>query len=133
MKKFFSTYMPIAKICKLTYKRKQIDENGIILKQEKIDCEVVNFEDGKKFINAIGYKELMNIKENNVVYEKDDLKIAVKEIKNGDNLIEVETVDDNEKLNTIDKIIQKIEELQIPICTNNYFIKKAEIELKKIL
>lgn len=128
-----SDYMPIQKICKLTFKRKQIDEKGNILKQDKVDCEIINVEDGKKFIKAIGYKELMNIKENDIVYEKDDLKIAVKEIENGDNLIEVETVDNNEELNTIEKLIRKIEELNIPIYTNDYFVKKAEIELEKVL
>ena len=31
------------------------------------------------------------------------------------------------------KLKEKINDLQIPINTNDYFVKKAEIELKKIL
>ena len=126
-------YMLNTKICKFTFKNKQINEDGIILNQENIDCDIVSIEQGQKFIKSIGYKELMNIKENDTVYEKDSLKIAIKDVINGDNLIEVETVDNNIELNTIEKIISKINELNIPIYTNDYFIKKAVIELKKVL
>ena len=73
------------------------------------------------------------LKEKAIVYEKDGLKLAIKEIENGDNLIEIETEKDNPELNSIDKLKEKISELQIPVDTNDYFIKKAEIELKKFL
>ena len=33
----------------------------------------------------------MNIKEDDIVYEKDGFELAIKDIKNGDNLIEIET------------------------------------------
>lgn len=49
---------------------------------------------------------------------------------NGDKLIEIE---ENEQLDTIDKIKCELEKLDIPIDCNDYFIKKAEIELRKIL
>ena len=75
----------------------------------------------------------MNIKENDIIYEKDGLQIAVKDIENGEQLIEVEIVKENYQLDTIEKLKEKINELQIPIYTNDYFIKKAEIELAKIL
>ena len=75
----------------------------------------------------------MEINEFDLVFEKKGLKIAIKDIENGDQLLEIETVKDNIELDTIEKIIQKIEELKIPIDKNNYFVKKAEIELEKIL
>ena len=123
-------FIPENKVIKLTFKKKQIDANGVILKQSKVDCEINNVEDGQRFIEAIGYKKVMNVKENDIVYEKDGLQIAIKDIVNGDKLIEVE---ENETLDTIDKLKHKIEELEIPIDTNDYFVKKAEIELKKVL
>lgn len=126
-------FIPERKVIKLTFKNKQIDEKGNILKQSKVDCEILNVETGKALIEAIGYDKLMNIKENDIVYEKNELKIAIKDIKDGDQLIEVETVNGNSELDTIDKIKQKIKELEIPIDTNDYFIKKAEIELSKVL
>ena len=74
----------------------------------------------------------MNIKENDVVYEKDGFQLAIKDIKNGDNLIEIET-EETKDLDSIEKLIQKVNEIEIPIYTDNYFVKKAEIELEKKL
>ena len=75
----------------------------------------------------------MNIVENDIVYVKDDLEIDIKDIQNGDNLIEVETVSSNKELDTIEKIKKQIINLQLPIDTTDFFVKKAEIELDKII
>lgn len=120
-------------IIKMTYKNKDIAPNGDIISQEKVDCEIKNLEQGKSFIKAIEYKEIMNIRESSLVYGKNGLEIAIKNIENGDNLIEVETVENNERLDTVDKLKQMIRELEIPIDESNFFVKKAEMELKKIL
>ena len=72
----------------------------------------------------------MNIKEIDTVFKKDGLKIDVKDVVNGDKLIEIEEC---EKFDTIDKIKQEMERLNLPVDTNDYFIKKAEVELKKVL
>jgi len=116
----------------ITFKIKNFDESGNILNQESINCNISEIEEAKKLLQTIGYKEIMNIKENNIVYEKNGFELAVKDIVNGDNLIEIET-EENEELDTIEKLIKKINEIEIPIYTNNYFVKKAEIELDKIL
>ena len=116
----------------ITFKMKNFDKKGNILSQKAVCCDVLNIKDAMRLLNAIGYKKIMNIKENDIVYEKDGLQLAIKDIKNGHNLIEIET-EDNDKLNTIDKLIQKINKLDIPIYTDNYFVKKAEIELDKVL
>ena len=116
----------------ITFKIKKFDENGQILNQESINCNISNIEDAKKLLKAIGYKEIMNIIEDDVVYEKDGFEIAIKNIKNGDNLIEIETTD-NDELDTIEKLIKKVNELEIPVYTDNYFIKKAEVELEKTI
>ena len=116
----------------ITFKIKEFDENGKILNQESVNCKIYDIEDAKKLLKAIGYKEIMNIIEDDVVYEKEGFEIAVKDIKNGDNLIEIETTD-NDELDTIEKLIKKVNELEIPIYTDNYFVKKAEVELEKII
>lgn len=125
-KEFIKSY----NIIKITYKSKNIALNGDIISQEKYDCEIKDLQQGKELLKAIKYKELMNIIEDDMVYQKDGLELSIKEIKNGDNLIEVEL---NEKFNSIDKLKQKINELNIPIDKSNFFVKKAEIELKKVL
>ena len=116
----------------ITFKIKNFDEKGNILSQKAINCGIKEIEDAKKLLKAIGYKEIMNIKEDDIVYEKDGFQLAVKDVKNGDNLIEIET-EDNDELNTIEKLIQKVNNIGIPIYTDNYFVKKAEVELNKIL
>lgn len=116
----------------ITFKIKNIDESGNIINQESVNCDILETEDAKKLLKAIGYKEIMNIKEDDVVYEKDGFQLAIKDIKDGDNLIEIETEENND-LDTIEKLIQKVNEIQIPIYTDNYFVKKAEIELEKVL
>ncbi len=117
----------------MTFKNKNIALDGTIISQNKKDCQIQNMEQGKGFIESLGYKEIMTIKENAIVYGKGKLKLAIKDVANGDNLIEIETIEDNPELDTTDKLKAIINELQIPIDTNDYFVKKAEIELKKII
>lgn len=120
-------------VIKLTLKNKNIASDGTIISQDKSECEIKDIKEGKKFIKALGYKELMTINEKAVVYCKDELKLVIKNVKDIDNLIELETVEDNIELDTIDKLKEKINKLQIPINTDDYFVKKAELKLKKIL
>ena len=116
----------------ITFKTKKFDEAGNILNQESVNCNIMEVEEAKMLLKTIGYKEIMNVKENDIVYEKEGFQLAIKNIKDGDNLIEIETEESNE-LNTIEKIIQKVNQIEIPIYTDNYFVKKAEIELDKRL
>ena len=124
--------MPNRIIKQITFKIKNFDEYGNILGQESVNCDILETEDAKKLLKALGYKEIMNIKEDDIVYEKDGFQLAIKDIKDGDNLIEIETEENND-LDTIEKLIQKVKEIEIPIYTDNYLVKKAEIELDKIL
>ena len=119
-------------IQKITFKRKNIDEKGNILTQNAINCDITDINDAKRLFEAIGYSEIMNIKENDIIYYKNNFELALKFVKNGDLLIEIET-EENTEWNTIDKIKKIIDELDLPIEKNNYFIKKAENELNKIL
>ena len=115
---------------KITVKIKNFDEHGNILSQRSVNCDIVEIADAKRLLNAMGYKEIMNIKENDIVYGKDDFEISVKDIENGDNLLEIET---NDKFDTIDKLVKEIKRIEIPIYEDNFFVKKAEIELDKVL
>ena len=72
------------------------------------------------------------IVEEDIAYSNDEISILIKDIKNGDNLIEVET-NFNLKFNSIDGIIKYLKEKNMPLDFSNYFVKKAEIELCKVL
>lgn len=87
-------------IQKITFKRKNIDEQGNILSQDSINCDISNIEDAKKLFQSIGYSEIMNIKENDVIYYKNNFELALKFVKNGDLLIEIET-EENTKWDTV--------------------------------
>lgn len=118
----------------ITVKKKEIAEDGTIISQESINCKINDIEEAKKIFEAIEYKKLMEIKEQDRIYISDDgFEIAVKDVKNSDyNLIEIET-DKAGKCDTIEKIKQRLEDEKIPIYNDNYFVKKAEVELEKIL
>ena len=119
--------------CKvLVFKKKKIDKDGSILTQEKVECDILNIDDGKKFLESIGYKEIMNIAEDDIVYSKDNFGLVLKNVRNGDNLIEVET-SKKEGLNTIEDLKGKVLKLNLPIDESNFFVKKAEVELEKVL
>ncbi len=117
---------------KITFKRKNIDEDGNILSQDSINCDILNIEDAKKLFIAIGYSQIMNIKEYDTIYYIGDFELALKFVENSDILIEIET-EENTEWDTIDKIKKIIEKINLPIEKDNYFIKKAENELNKIL
>lgn len=117
---------------KITYKIKNIAENGDIISQRAINCDVLNIEDAKKIFETLDYYEIMNIKEEDIIYYKDKFELAIKFIKNSDILIEIET-DPNTEWSTIENIKTIISKMNMPIEKDNYFIKKAENELNKIL
>lgn len=118
---------------KLTYKIKEFGNSGDILRQTAVNCEIINTDDAKKLLSAMGYQELMRIVEDDVVYEKDGFSLAVKDIRGGDKLMEIETEPDNCDLDTIEKLKQKLLILQLPIDKSDFFVKKAEVILNKIL
>lgn len=116
----------------ITFKIKDIADNGDIISQQAINCEVINIEDAKNLFKALDYYEIMNIKEDDVVYYKDNFELTIKYIENSDILIEIETKA-NTEWDTIEKIKKLLLQINIPIEKDEYFIKKAENELNKIL
>ena len=119
-------------IQKITFKVKNIADNGDIISQKAINCDVLNIEDAKKLFESLDYYEIMNIKENDIIYFKNKFELAIKFIDNSDILIEIET-ESNTEWDTIERIKTIISEMKLPIEKGEYFIKKAENELNKIL
>lgn len=116
----------------ITFKKKEFDEKGNILNQQNIECNILDTEEAKRLLIAMGYKEIMRIVENDLVFKKDDAQFAVKDVVGGDNLIEME-LGFNESFDTLTQIEEKLKELDLPVYTDNFFVKKAEIELNKML
>lgn len=116
----------------LVFKKKNIDQNGDILKQRKFECNILDVNEAKRFLEAVGYKSVMDIFEKDICYSKDGLKLAFKNIKNGDILMEVET-QDIEGFRTTKELKEKVLKLNLPIDTSNFFVKKAEVELGRVI
>ena len=117
-------------IQKITFKKKNINSDGEIISQKATNCDVLDYKSAIDLFYELGYYQIMNIKESDVIYFKDELELAIKFIENGNTLIEIET---NENFETVDKLKKLVKELEIPIENNNYFVKKAEDELSKLL
>lgn len=116
----------------LVFKKKNIDQNGDILKQQKFECNILDVNEAKRFLEAVGYKSVMDIFEKDICYSKDGLKLAFKDIKNGDILMEVET-QNIEGFRSTKELKEKVLKLNLPIDTSNFFVKKAEVELGRVI
>ena len=105
-------------------------EDGAYLRQEEEQYMLQQLYPGLNAYTLCTGRPECHRKEMDYLYKKNELQICIKDVLNGDKLIEIE---ENEQLDTIDKIKQELERLNLPVDTNDYFIKKAEIELRKIL
>ena len=115
---------------KITFKNKIINEKGEIVSQAATSCEVMDYTEGIRLFEELGYYEIMNIIEDDIIYYNDNIEIAIKDVYNGDLLIETET---NNNITTIEELKEIIESLEIPFEKDNYFVKKAEERLGKVL
>ena len=115
---------------KITFKNKIINGKGEIVSQTATSCEVMDYTEGIRLFEELGYYEIMNIIEDDIIYYNDNIEIAIKDVYNGDLLIEIET---NNNITTIKELKEIIESLEIPFEKENYFVKKAEETLDKIL
>ena len=118
------------KVNKITLKKKNINEKGEIVSQTATSCEVFDYTEGIRFFEELGYYEIMNIIEDDIIYYNDKIELAIKDIYNGDLLMEIET---NNNTTTIEELKEIIESLEIPFEKENYFVKKAEERLRRIL
>ena len=115
---------------KITFKNKNINEKGEIVSQTATSCEVLDYTEGIRLFEELGYYEIMNIIEDDIIYYNDKIELAIKDVYNGDLLIETET---NNNIKTIGELKKMIERLEILFEKDNYFVKKAEETLDKIL
>ena len=115
---------------KIILKSKNINEKGEIVSQTATSCEVLDYTEAIRLFEELGYYEIMNIIEDDIIYYNDKIELAIKDVYNGDLLIETET---NKNITTIEELKKIIENLEIPFEKENYFVKKAEERLRRIL
>ena len=117
----------------LIFKKKEIDDLGNILSQETVKVDLVNTNDIFNFLEKIEYELLINIYEEDIVFKNDKISFALKDVRDGEKLIESEIEEENPNKDSVTKIIENLKKENIPLDYSNYYIKKAEIEVNKLL
>lgn len=117
----------------LLYKYKEYSNNGDIVKQAKVSCKVNDIKEASNFMKTIGYKELIHIQNNSVVYTNDKIEFAVQLVNDKYIFIELEERSKHVKtvFSNIEDMKKVIDSLNIPMVKNNYFAKKAVIVLEE--
>ena len=117
----------------LLYKYKEYSNNGDIIKQAKISCKVNDIKEASNFMKTIGYKELIHIQNNSVVYTNDKIEFAVQLVNDKYVFIELEERSEHVKtvFSNVEDMKKVINSLNIPMVKNNYFAKKAVIVLEE--
>ena len=117
----------------LTYKYKKYNKNEEITKQGKIKCIIDDVENAKLLFEKLNFEELIRIDDHLSVYSNDNDELVIQNVNGKHIYIEIE-----DKCNYIDRFYNSIDEMKevikkysIPIKNNNYFVKKAEIELQE--
>lgn len=118
----------------LTYKYKEYNEQKEITKQGKIDVAIDDPDKTKSLFEILGFEELIHLDDHLLVFVSDEDEFVVQCVNDKHIYIEIE-----EKCNRINKTYNSIDEMKnvlkkynIPIKGNNYFVKKAEIELQEV-
>ncbi len=115
----------------ITYKYKEFNENRDIVKQGKINCNIDSIDDAVALFKRLAFEELIHLSDKSIVFSNGEDELVVQEVNGKHIYIEIE-----DKCHFIDRTYKDIEEMQqvikkynIPMKDNNYFVKKAEIEM----
>ena len=117
----------------ITNKQKIYNYKKEIIKQSKIDLKVYSIKEAKDFFETINYQELIKINDHLLVYANKEDELCIQMVNDKHIYIEIEN-----NCSFINKVYDNIEEMKkvfkkynIKIKDNNYFVKKAEIELNE--
>ena len=124
-------------IKKITYKNKEIDKNGDIISEQKINLDCSDLEKAKDLFEHLEFEELIRVRYKATVYGKCKVEYAFQDVENLGVLIEYENMDDFEgksldEINTVKKnMLEEIKNTGINL-TEEKDVKKAyELILNK--
>ena len=124
-------------IKKITYKNKEIDKNGDVISEQKINLDCSDLEKAKDLFEHLEFEELIRVKYKVIVYSKGKVEYAFQDVENLGVLIEYENMDDFEgksldEINTVKKnMFEEIKNTGINL-TEEKDVKKAyELILNK--
>lgn len=119
----------------LLYKYKEYDDNGDIIKQGKVKCPVIDTKKAIDFMMAINYKRLFSIYDKCIVFANDRTQLVVQLVNDKYTFIEMESNGEfiDREYTNIEEMKEDLLSYNLPIDNSNFFIKKAEIMLNKVL
>lgn len=83
-------------IKKITYKNKEIDKNGDIISEQKINLDCSDLKKAKDLFEHLEFEELIRVRYKVTVYSKDKVEYAFQDVENLGVLIEYENMNDFE-------------------------------------
>lgn len=117
----------------LTYKYKEYNDNKEITKQGKIKVKIDDIDNSKLLFEKLGFEDLIKINDHMLVYATDKDEVVIQNV--NDKHIYIEIEDEchyaNRVYESIDEMKKVIIDNNIPIKSDNFFVKKAEIELQE--
>jgi predicted adenylyl cyclase CyaB len=114
---------------KLTYKKKTYDGSTVI-SEEKISVNIDDIDNANKLLEALGFKTLVNVNYDVIVYSNDKLELCFQSVENLGLLLEYENESDFKDVSNEDimkeknKMLEKIKQLGLNISTD-IDVKKA--------
>ncbi len=117
----------------LMYKYKKYNLKEEIVKQGKIQCEITSLQKAEELLNALSYYKLIDVRDHVTVYVNDKTELHVQQVNNKHLYIEMETECNylEKKYLNRDAMIKDLLSYNIPLKEDNFFVKKAEIELRE--
>ena len=117
----------------LLYKYKEYNDNKEITKQGKVEVKIDDIDSSKLLFEKLGFEELIRINDHMLVYASEKDELVVQYVNNKHVYIEIEDecYHINRTYNSIEEMKKVITDNSIPIKDNNYFAKKAEVELQE--
>lgn len=116
----------------LTYKYKEYLDNGDIKSQSKVSCKIDSPDNMTLILNNLDFEELIKIDDQMSIYVNDEDIMGVQWVNNKHLYIEVELdKKPNGSYKSLEEIKGIFKKYNIPVKDNNYYVKKAEIELKE--
>lgn len=117
----------------LTYKYKEYNDKQEIVKQGKVKCNIDDVDKAKLIFEKLNFEELIRINDHMLVYASDKDEFVIQVVNNKHIYIEIEDTCHyvNRNYNSIEEMKKVIISCNIPIKNDNYFVKKAEIELNE--
>ncbi len=113
---------------KITHKYKEIDKNGNISKNGKLDCDINNIEEAIELLKSFGFKEVIRLNDKLSVYSNKEDELVNQEVNDKYLYIEIE-----ENCEYINKKYKNIEEMKNVFSKYNICIKGNEYFAKKLL